>query len=190
MVVDTVDLEVAPGEVLVLAGSNGSGKTTLLRVLAGVLDPDAGSVTWRDRAVDESDPWTRREVAVLLDDVGTFPDLAAREHLELLARAFGVEQPAERADAVLDEVGLGSRGGQLPLTMSSGQRHRLALASVLVRPAGLLLLDEPEQRLDAAGRQWLGERLRSLADAGTSVVLASHDRELTDHVADLVLELA
>ncbi|GMA88564.1 hypothetical protein GCM10025868_38140 [Angustibacter aerolatus] len=77
---------------------------------------------------------------------------------------------------MLDEVGLGSRGGRLPLTMSSGQRHRLALASVLVRPAGLLLLDEPEQRLDAAGRQWLGERLRSLADAGTSVVLASHDR--------------
>ncbi len=184
-----VDLGVAPGEVLALTGANGSGKTTLLRILAGSLDPDGGSVTWRGRPIRESDAWSRREVATLLDDAATFPDLSVGEHLELLARGFAAPDPAATVAAVLADVGLGGRTDQLPATLSSGQRHRLGLASVLVRPAGLLLLDEPEQRLDGVGRQWLAGRLRDLADGGCSVVLASHDRDLVDEVADLVLEL-
>ena len=100
-------------------------------------------------------------MAALLDDAATFPDLSVGEHLELLARGFGVADPAAAVAAVLADVGLGGRAEQLPATLSSGQRHRLGLASVLVRPAGLLLLDEPEQRLDEAGGQWLAGRLRS-----------------------------
>jgi ABC-type multidrug transport system ATPase subunit len=188
-VVAGVELDVAPGEVLALTGGNGSGKTTLLRMLTGALEPDGGSVTWRGRTVDESDPWVRRELAVLLDDAQTFPDLSVLEHVELLARAFGLADARERALAVVDEVGLAAQAGQLPTSLSSGQRHRLGLASVLVRPAGLVVLDEPEQRLDDAGRTWLGERLRALADGGVTVVMASHDDQLVSDVADLVLEL-
>jgi ABC-2 type transport system ATP-binding protein len=73
--------------------------------------------------------------------------------------------------------------------LSSGQRHRLGLASVLVRPASLVVLDEPEQRLDDPGRTWLAERLRGLADDGAAIVLASHDQHIVDEIADLVLEL-
>ena len=188
-VVDRVELDLAPGEVLALIGGNGSGKTTLLRMLTGALEPDDGSVTWRGRKVDEADPWVRRELAVLLDDAQTFPDLSVLEHCELLARAFGLADARERALAVVDEVGLAAQAGQLPTSLSSGQRHRLGLASVLVRPSGLVVLDEPEQRLDDAGRTWLGERLRGLADDGAAVVMASHDDQLVSEVADLVLEL-
>ncbi len=188
-VIDQIEIHVAAGQVLALVGGNGSGKTTLLRVLAGLLEPDAGEVTWQGRALDESDPWVRAQLAILLDDAGAFPDLSVGEHLELLARAFGVDDPAAAAHHVLDEVGLAGQRDQLPATLSSGQRHRLGLGSVLVRPAALLVLDEPEQRLDAEGRLWLAGRLRAAADAGTAVVLASHDQAVIDTTADLVLEL-
>lgn len=189
-VVDRVDIQVAPGEVLALTGGNGTGKTTLLRVLAGLLDPDDGAVTWQGRALDESDPWVRAELAILLDDAGTFPDLSVGEHLELVGRAFAIPDPAAAARSVLDEVGLTAQRDQLPATLSSGQRHRLGLGSVLVRPAALLVLDEPEQRLDAEGRLWLARRLRAAADAGAAIVLATHDPAVVEGTADLVLELA
>ena len=189
-VIDQVEIHVAAGQVLALVGGNGTGKTTLLRVLAGLLEPDAGQVTWQGRPLDESDPWVRSQLAILLDDAGAFPDLSVGEHLELLARAFAVDDPATAAGRVLDEVGLSAQRDQLPATLSSGQRHRLGLGSVLVRPAALLVLDEPEQRLDAEGRVWLADRLRAAADDGAAIVLASHDQAVIDTTADLVLELA
>jgi ABC-2 type transport system ATP-binding protein len=189
LVVDGVDVTLQPGEVLALTGRNGTGKTTLLRMLAGLLDPDEGSVTWQGREMDDTDPWLRAQLATLLDDTGTFPDLSVGEHVELLARAFAVPQPAQVAIAVLEEVGIAEQRDQLPATLSSGQRHRLGLASVLVRPAALVVLDEPEQRLDEAGRSWLAQRLRGLADDGAAIVMASHDQSIVDDIADLVLEL-
>ena len=189
-IIDGVEIHVAAGQVLALVGGNGSGKTTLLRILAGLLEPDDGEVTWQGRPLDESDPWVRSELAILLDDAGAFPDLSVGEHLELLARAFSVPDPAAAATAVLDEVGLAAQRDQLPATLSSGQRHRLSLGSVLVRPAALMVLDEPEQRLDAEGRLWLADRLRAAADDGAAIVIASHDQAVIDTTADLVLELA
>ena len=189
-IIDGVEIHVAAGQVLALVGGNGSGKTTLLRILAGLLEPDDGEVTWQGRPLDESDPWVRSELAILLDDAGAFPDLSVGEHLELLARAFSVPDPAAAATTVLAEVGLTAQRDQLPATLSSGQRHRLGLGSVLVLPAALMVLDEPEQRLDAEGRLWLATRLRAAADDGAAIVIASHDQAVIDTTADLVLELA
>ena len=124
-----------------------------------------------------------------MDDMDFFPDLSVVEHLDLFARAHGVPDPEADVDAVLQEVRLVPQAAQLPGTLSSGQRRRLALASAFVRPRRLLVLDEPEQRLDEAGLAWLVERLRREKAAGLGVLLASHDSRLVEAVADEVLVL-
>ncbi|MFG2049982.1 heme ABC exporter ATP-binding protein CcmA [Micromonospora sp. NPDC048935] len=187
VVLDDVSFTLAAGRIAVVLGPNGSGKTTLLRCVVGADRPDAGEVLVQGRRADETDPQVRALVAAALDDIDFFPDLSVVEHLELVAYAHG--SSAEPVEEVLTELGLEPARDQLPVTLSSGQRRRLALASCFVRPRRVLILDEPEQRLDVRGRQWLAERLRRERDAGTAVLLASHDPELIDAVVDERIEI-
>lgn len=186
-VLDNVSFIVAPGQVVALVGPNGAGKSTLLRCVVGADRADAGHVRFAGRPIDESDPWVRAAVAAALDDVDFFPDLSVTEHLELLAFAHGA--PVSAVGRVVSELGLEAARDQLPPSLSAGQRKRLALASCFVRPRHLLALDEPEQRLDAAGRSWLSRRLIEEKAAGTAVLIASHDAELVAAVADARVEL-
>jgi ABC-2 type transport system ATP-binding protein len=171
----------------VVLGPNGAGKTTLLRCVVGADRADAGEVRLDGRRFDETEPWVRAAVATALDDIDFFPDLSVAEHLELLAYAHG--GIADPVDEVLVELGIDDARDQLPATLSSGQRRRLALASCFVRPRRLMVLDEPEQRLDTRGRAWLADRLVREKAAGTTVVLASHDPDLVEAVADLRVEI-
>ncbi|MFF5181368.1 ATP-binding cassette domain-containing protein [Micromonospora sp. NPDC000316] len=187
VVLDDVSFTLAAGRIAVVLGPNGSGKTTLLRCVVGADRPDTGEVLVQGRRADETDPQIRALVAAALDDIDFFPDLSVVEHLELVAYAHGGN--AEPVEEVLTELGLEPARDQLPVTLSSGQRRRLALASCFVRPRRVLILDEPEQRLDVRGRQWLADRLRRERDAGTAVLLASHDPELIDAVVDERIEI-
>jgi heme ABC exporter ATP-binding subunit CcmA len=188
-VIDGLDLDVPAGTAIALVGPNGSGKSTLLRCLTGLDSASEGTVELDGRPLDERAVATRRALAVVTDDLDFFPDLSVVEHLDLIAQAHGVEDVQAVVDEVLDAVGLFDQAGQLPGTLSSGQRRRLALATVFVRPRRLMVLDEPEQRLDSDGVAWLGDRLRADVDAGASLVFASHDPALVERVADTVLDL-
>ena len=163
VILDNVSVSVRAGQVCAVTGPNGAGKTTLLRCVAGVLKPDAGKVLLLGNQVDESDPATRAAIASVLDDVDFFPDLSVAEHLELMAYAHGTRDPLAAVERMLGALALESVRDQVPPTLSSGQRRRLALASCFVRPRRLLVLDEPEQRLDVAGRAWLVEQLNQLS---------------------------
>jgi ABC-2 type transport system ATP-binding protein len=185
-VLDDVSFTVRPGSIGVVLGPNGAGKTTLLRCVVGADKADDGEVRFDGRKLDETDPWARATVAAVLDDIDFFPDLSVVEHLELLAYAHGSDTSV---DNVLVELGIDNARDQLPITLSSGQRRRLALASCFVRPRRLLVLDEPEQRLDVEGRAWLADRLRQERSAGTAVLMASHDADLVDAVADVRIEI-
>ncbi len=187
VVLDNVSLSVPAGRIVVVTGPNGAGKTTLLRCIVGADRPDAGKVLLEGQAFDETDARVRAAVAAALDDMDFFPDLSVREHLELLAFAHGGK--AGSVTEVMTELGLDPAGDQLPATLSSGQRRRLALASCFVRPRRLLVLDEPEQRLDVRGRTWLAERLLKEKTQGASVLMASHDPGLYEMVADERVEL-
>ncbi|SDX34005.1 ABC transporter [Geodermatophilus africanus] len=182
-----VDLRLSAGRALAVVGPNGSGKSTLLRTLVGLLEPLAGTVTLAGASVDERSAAFRRDVAAVLDDDSFFVSLTGREHLLLTARGHGVAAAEEVVAAEIEAFGLAERADALPSALSSGQRRRLALAAAFVRPARLLVLDEPERRLDAGMRTRLAARLGGLRDAGTAVLFASHDAELVGTVADEVL---
>ncbi|GAA5182387.1 ABC transporter ATP-binding protein [Rugosimonospora acidiphila] len=188
VILDRISFTLTPGEVCAVIGANGSGKTTLLRCVVGAERPDGGRVRLDGRPMDETDPEIRAAVACVLDDIDFFPDLSAGEHLDLLAYAHGGRQPGA-VDEVIAELGLTEARDQLPSTLSSGQRRRLALASCFVRPHRLLVLDEPEQRLDVEGRDWLARALAREREAGTAVLFASHDADLVAAVADSHLTL-
>ncbi|WP_328995321.1 ABC transporter ATP-binding protein [Kribbella sp. NBC_01245] len=188
-VIDGLSFTVEPGAAVALLGPNGAGKTTVLRCVVGSAEPAEGTITLNGTAVDERDPAIRRDVATLLDDLDFFPDLSAAEHLDLLARAHGNADPEAFVDELLVDVGLAAAANQLPGSLSSGQRRRLALATAFVRPRRLLVLDEPEQRLDTAGVRWLGERLIAEKESGTAILFASHDPELVEAVADSTVTL-
>lgn len=174
-IVERFDLEVRAGEAVALTGRNGAGKSTVLRCMVGADRPDEGTVTVLGTKMNETNPDIRRNVATVIDDLDFFPDLSVVEHLDLLARAHGLHDPDSIVDEVLAEVQLVPQASQLPSTLSSGQRRRLALATAFVRPRRLLVLDEPEQRLDVEGVEWLGRRLRSELNDGLAIVLASHE---------------
>ncbi|MHA6525703.1 ABC transporter ATP-binding protein [Tessaracoccus sp. G1721] len=188
-IIENFSMKVHAGEAVALTGRNGAGKSTVLRCLVGADRPDEGTVTVNGTKVTETNPVIRRTVATVIDDLDFFPDLSVVEHLDLLARAHGLHNPDDLVDEVLEEVQLVPQAGQLPSTLSSGQRRRLALATAFVRPRQLLVLDEPEQRLDVEGVAWLGERLKAELAGGLAIVLASHEPSLLQAIGARELRL-
>jgi heme ABC exporter ATP-binding subunit CcmA len=172
-----VGLHVARGDIVAVVGENGAGKSTLLRCLAGLQPGVSGKVAVFDRPpVDEPGFW--RDVALMGDEPAWYPGLTVREHLELMPAVHGAARM--EADAALETFGLTRRSDMTPLSLSTGQRQRLALAMTLIRPSRLLLLDEPERGLDPAFRERLAENLTAYAAEGGTVVMATHDLRLVE----------
>lgn len=189
-IVNGFSLDVHESEAVALTGRNGSGKSTVLRCIVGSDKPTDGTIEVLGTKAKDTDPEFRRNVATVIDDLDFFPDLSVVEHLDLLARAHGLEDTDELVDAILEEVQLVPQSGQLPGTLSSGQRRRLALATAFVRPKKLLVLDEPEQRLDVEGIDWLGKRLRHEKEQnGLAIIMASHEPSLVKAVGARVVRL-
>lgn len=184
---ESVSFVVREGEALAVLGPNGIGKSTLLRCVVGADLPDAGTAAFGDLPLIDTDPGIRAAVATVLDDMDFFADLSVVEHLELLALAHGA--PASSAAEAVREFGLEEVCDHLPAALSGGQRRRLALASCFVRPRRLLVLDEPEQRLDTDARARLVARLLREKQAGIAILFASHDPALVDALADARLTL-
>lgn len=181
VVLEDVGLSAAPGEIVAVMGVNGAGKSTLLSCLAGLRRPSGGSIrVLGGPPRDATDYWRR---VVLVADLPTwYPGLTVREHIELVRMT---NAPADGwcldPDELIDVFALTSRADAVPLTLSSGQRQRLSLACALARPSDLLLLDEPEQSLDAGFRRELASLLReSYAPSGGTVVMATHDLEFAE----------
>lgn len=186
---DGVDLTVEPGELLVVAGTTGSGKSTLLRLLAGLLEPQAGTAEVEGRPVGAKS--SRGSVALVFQNPES--QFFAETLLADVAfgpRNLGLAEPRERASAALAAVGLDPEtfGPRSPFTLSGGEARRAAIAGALAMDTPYLLLDEPTAGLDACGR---GDVLAAIAAhrARAGVVVVTHDPEEFLVVATGVLAL-
>lgn len=182
---------VPPGQALVVRGRNGAGKSTFLRVLAGMRAPTAGSVTIDGRTVSRRDRTYRRRVAALIGLPPMATDLTVQDHVRLVAATWydDLGEAGTVAAAALDALDLRPLGRRFPHELSTGQQQLVALALVLARPAAVLLLDEPEQRLDPDRLDTVGEVLAARRDTGTTIVVATHSEPLAARLADRVLDL-
>lgn len=181
VVFDGFDLDVPAGTVLCATGENGTGKSTLLRCVAGIQRPEGGTVRVFGRPPGRSAAFWRT-VATTVENPSWYHGLTVREHAELIRLANGADPGDGEIDKLFEVLGLTAVADSAPLTLSSGQRQRFLLAAVLARPSRLLILDEPEQRLDTAVKPVVAELLRSYVDGGGTVVMASHDPAFADAV--------
>jgi ABC-2 type transport system ATP-binding protein len=180
-----VGMCVDAGRCVALLGVNGSGKSTLLRIAGGRDTPSTGQVRYSGAPLREDDLAARTEIAMVGDASSAYPDLTVREHLMLVAIAHGAGAGADRlVDEAMAECRLSDHEMALPIALSSGQRQAMQIAAVLVRPRRLLILDEPEQRLDPGARRWLAGLLTREKARDTAVLLATHHVELAEAVAD------
>lgn len=186
-----ISFSLAAGEALAVTGSNGSGKTTLLRLLAGLARPTAGAARIHGAPVDERSPAFRRVVSGSIGRPPVARDLTLEEHLALVAASWGssVEEARERAAAELERWQLTSLRRRFPHELSSGQSQLFALALAVVRPYEVLVLDEPEQRLDPDRLGVVIEVLLQEIAAGRTVVFATHSVVLREAVASRIIRL-
>lgn len=184
-----VSLELDRGAVLTLRGPNGAGKTTLLKVLAGIYRPSAGegSVLGADLTGD-SDP-VRRRTVLQADTDFLYDELTGVENLRFAALMAGEGRGREARVAVLERVGLTPAADDPVRTYSTGMRKRLSLARILLRSAGLVLLDEPYGGLDREGAEFVDRVVEEFREEGRSVVLATHRGGAAARRADRIARL-
>jgi sodium transport system ATP-binding protein len=178
------------GRVLGLLGPNGAGKSTCLRIVATVMQPDAGRVSIDGIDVVRNPLAARRRLGVLPHRAGVYPQLTTRENIAYFARLHGLPERAipARVDALIERLGLGALADRRAAGFSQGERTKLALARALVHAPPCLLLDEPTSGLDVIAtrelRAWLGELKRD----GHCIVLSSHVmQEIAALTDDLVI---
>jgi len=193
-----LDLDADRGELVVLMGLSGAGKTTVLRVIAGLETPDAGqvSVDGVDITAGHRGAGRRqrhRKIGMVFQSHALFEHLTALENVTLAPIHVQQQLPAEamrRAQALLDQLGVGERAGALPRELSGGEAQRVAIARSLAMDPPLLLLDEPTASLDPARRTELGRSLQALAASGRALVLTSHDEDFVREFAHRVVILS
>ncbi|XXF80524.1 ABC transporter ATP-binding protein [Myxococcaceae bacterium GXIMD 01537] len=188
--VSGLSFQVAPGEVLGLVGPNGAGKTSTLRCLAGILPPSEGHVRVMGFDAQSSPVEARRSLAFLPDEPRLFEYLTVWEHLNFVARLYGVADWQERGRALLEEMELTGKEGALPGELSRGMKQKLSIACGFLHSPRLILLDEPLTGLDPLGIRRMKASLRQRAEQGTALVLSSHLLPLVEELCHRILVIA
>jgi ABC-2 type transport system ATP-binding protein len=174
-----VSFALAPGELVGVVGPNGAGKTTLLSILAGVLAPDAGTLSGLGRDAG----WVPQQTSL-------YRKLSVAENLRLFARLEKLSDPEAAVARMLEQTGLGDRAGEEVGRLSGGNQQRVNIAIGLLAEPAVLLLDEPSASLDPRQRERLWEFISALAGRGTTVVFSTHNVSEVERYATRVLLLA
>lgn len=191
-----VNLQVAPGELLSVVGASGAGKTTLLRLLTGQLRPTTGTAVVA--GLDLGDlkarhlPKLRRRIGVTFQDARLLPGRTGMQNIAYALELSGYSATRARtaALAALERVGVGDLADRVPEQMSGGQAQRVGIARALAGAPQVLFVDEPTGNLDPDTTLSIIDTLAAVADAGTAVVMATHDVAAVDHLGRRVVLIA
>ena len=192
-----VDLEIAGGEFVAIAGKSGSGKSTLLNMMGGIDHPSSGSVAINGTAIQELGEnelakWRGRNVGFVFQFFQLLPTLTIAENVMLpmdFCRTFPVKERRTRALDLLARVGVARQADKLPSALSGGEQQRAAIARALANGPTIVLADEPTGNLDSSTSAEVLALFRELASAGTTVVIATHERDIAG-VVDRRIEVA
>lgn len=189
-ILNDVDLQVAPGELVVLLGPNGAGKTTLLGTACGRIAADTGKVSLNGQD-PRRHPQARAALGYVPQDLALYPYLSVRENLQIFGRMMGVTKTAlpDRVDDALRWSGLEARADNRVDTLSGGMRRRLNIVASLLHNPGMLMLDEPTVGVDVNARERIHELLRQLRAQGLGLLLTTHDLTQATTLADRVVFL-
>jgi len=183
-VLDRASLELARGQTVSLVGVSGSGKSTLISLLSGLLQPDAGRILFDGddlAALGERDRAALRagRIGIVLQSGNLVPFLTAHENVKLAIELADGERPAERARALLEELGLGDRLDHFPRLLSGGEAQRVAVAMALANEPDLLLADEATGELDSASAEQVMQLMfTARRERGVTVLFVTHSAEL------------
>ena len=184
-VLEDVDLEVPAGRVVGLLGPNGAGKTTLMRILFGVLAPEAGTLTWKDRPVTDDD---RRRWGYMPQERGLYRDMRVLDLLVWIARLHGLDRAEgqRRARELLGQLDLAERERDKISTLSGGMAQRVQLAAAMVHGPDLLVLDEPFAGLDPVAVRFLSDVITADTRAGRNLLFSSHQLDLVEDLCETI----
>jgi ABC-2 type transport system ATP-binding protein len=184
--IDGVTLKAGKGETIGLLGPNGAGKTTTVSIIAGLLRPDSGEVLIGGRRLKgDTDP-AKRNIGLVPQDIGLFPEMSARDNLHLFGALYGMTGPPLRRaiDSALDLVGLAERAKDHVKGFSGGMMRRLNLAAALLHDPQLLLLDEPTVGVDPQSRNAIFDNLETLKKRGKTLLYTTHYMEEAERLCD------
>lgn len=173
---DGLDMEVKAGALYGFVGPNGAGKTTTIKIMTGLLRPDGGSVEIDGIDMLKEPEKTRDNVGYVPDYFGMYDNLKVSEYMEFFASCYGLEglRARKRNQALLEQVGLGSKEEFFVDGLSRGMKQRLCLARALIHDPELLIMDEPTAGLDPRTRLEFRELVRDLKEAGKTILISSH----------------
>lgn len=191
-----VSFEIRHGELLVLAGHSGAGKSTLIKLIAGLEKPTAGKVWVSGQDVGtlrpNQLPYLRRSLGLVMQEHRLLNDRSVFDNvmLPLLVTGYPPRDAAKRVRVALEKVGMSEFEKAMPLTLSGGEQHRVAIARAIVNRPSVLIADEPTAHLDPAYAREIAALFRSFHAAGVTILLATHDETLFSPYGARRIELA
>lgn len=194
-ILENVSFEIQEGEFVSIVGKSGAGKTTLVRMIMGLETPTSGEVFFRGVNLNEADPVAlqdmRRKIGGIYQDYKLLPKKTVFENVAYILQVEGKENEEIEAEVpkVLEAIGLGEKFNSFPDELSGGEQQRLAIARALVNHPDIIIADEPTGNLDPYNAYEVISILQKINQAGKTIILATHDREIINKLGKRVITL-